>query len=70
MKAVLEEVVMYGTITAQYLSYHLKKEVDSLSRLAEQLQTGEIPLNGVSSSLRDAEKQFRLLSKAAELRSF
>ena len=57
-------------ITPQYLSYHLKKEVDSLSRLAEQLQNGQVPLDGVPPILREAEKQFRLLSKAAELRSF
>ena len=60
---------MTGTITAQYLSYHLKKEVDSLSRLADQLQNGQVAVDGVSLVLREAEKQFRLLSKAAELRS-
>jgi hypothetical protein len=60
---------MTGTITAQYLSYHLKKEVDSLSQLADQLQSGKVAVDGVSSILREAEKQFRLLSKAAELRS-
>jgi len=57
------------TVTAQYLSYHLKKEVDSLSRLAEQLQSGQVPVHGIPPILREAEKQFRLLSKAAELRS-
>jgi hypothetical protein len=56
------------TVTAQYLSYHLKKEVDSLSRLAEELQNGQVPVNNVSTILREAEKQFRLLSKAADLR--
>jgi len=61
---------MTGTITAQYLSYHLKKEVDSLNRLADQLQNGQVAVNGISPILREAEKQFRLLSKAAELRSF
>jgi hypothetical protein len=59
---------MNVTVTAQYLSYHLKKEVDSLNRLADQLQNGQVPVDGVSMVLRDAEKQFRLLSKAAELR--
>ena len=57
------------TVTAQYLSYHLKKEVDSLSRLADQLQNGQVPVNHVPPVLREAEKQFRLLSKAADLRS-
>jgi len=61
---------MTGTITAQYLSYHLKKEVDSLNQLADQLQNGQVAVTGVSPILREAEKQFRLLSKAAELRSF
>jgi hypothetical protein len=61
---------MIGTVTAQYLSYHLKKEVDYLSQLAEQLQSGEVAVDGVSPILREAEKQFRLLSKAADLRSF
>jgi len=56
------------SVTAQYLSYHLKKEVDSLSRLADQLQSGQIPIDGVTPALREAEKQFRLLSKASELR--
>ena len=56
------------TVTAQYLSYHLKKEVDSISRLADQLQSGQVPVDGISPFLREVEKQFRLLSKAAELR--
>jgi hypothetical protein len=60
---------MTGAITAQYLSYHLKREVDSLNQLADQLQSGQIAVDGVSLVLREAEKQFRLLSKAAELRS-
>jgi hypothetical protein len=58
---------MNVTVTAQYLSYHLKKEVDSLSRLADQLQSGQVPASGVSPILRDVEKNFRQLSKAAEL---
>jgi len=60
---------MIGTVTAQYLGYHLKKEVDSLNQLAEQLQNGQVPVTNVTPILREAEKQFRLLSKAAELRS-
>ena len=60
---------MNVTVTAQYLSYHLMKEVNSLNQLAEQLQNGQVPVNGVTPVLREAEKQFRLLSKAAELRS-
>ena len=60
---------MIGTVTAQYLGYHLKKEVDSLSQLAEKLQTGQASVTSVTPILREAEKQFRLLSKAAELRS-
>jgi hypothetical protein len=57
------------TVTAQYLSYHLKKEVDCLNRLADQLQNGQVPVSGVSPILREMEKQFRQLSKAAELYS-
>ena len=57
------------TVTAQYLSYHLKKEVDSLNRLAENLQSGQVAVHGVAPILREAEKQFRMLSKAAEMRS-
>jgi len=60
---------MIGTVTAQYLGYHLKKEVDSLNHLAEQLQNGQVTVTNVTPILREAEKQFRLLSKAAELRS-
>ena len=60
---------MIGTVTAQYLSYHLKKEVDSLKELAERLQNGQVSVTSVTPVLREAEKQFRLLSKAAELRS-
>jgi hypothetical protein len=60
---------MNTTVTAQYLSYHRKKEVDSLSRLAEQLQSGQVAVTGASPILREAEKQFRLLGKAADLRS-
>ena len=58
------------TVTAQYLSYHLKKEVDHLNRLAEQLQNGQVAVHGASPLLREAEKQFRLLSKAADLRGY
>lgn len=61
---------MNVTVTAQYLSYHIKKEADTISRLAEQLQNGQLPIAGVSPILREAEKQFHLLSKAAELRAF
>jgi hypothetical protein len=57
------------TVTAQYLSYHLMKEVNSLNQLAQQLQNGQVPVTGITPILREAEKQFRLLSKAAELRS-
>ncbi len=58
------------TVTAQYLSYHLKKEVDSLNQLAEQLQNGQVAVHGVAPILREAEKQFRLLSKAADMRGY
>ncbi len=58
------------TVTAQYLGYHLRKEVDSLTRLTEQLQSGQFPANGVAPILREAEKQFRLLSKAADQHCF
>jgi len=61
---------MNVTVTAQYLSYHLKKEVDSIIRLADQLQSGQVPMENVSPLLRETEKQFRLLSKAADLRHF
>jgi len=60
---------MIGTVTAQYLGYHLRKEVDSLNQLAEQLQNGQVSVTNITPILREAEKQFRLLSKAAELRS-
>ncbi len=59
---------MQGTVTAQYLSYHLKKELDSIGRLADQLQNGQIEIESVAPLLRQEEKQFRLLSKAAEIR--
>jgi len=59
---------MNVTVTAQYLSYHLKKEVHSLNQLADQLQNGQVPVGGATVVLREVEKQVRLLSKAAELR--
>jgi hypothetical protein len=57
------------TLKAQYLGTCLKKEVESLIRVAQQLQTGEMAAEGLPLILREVEKQFKQLSKTAELRS-
>ena len=61
---------MSASMKAKYLSNRLRKETESLSALAERLESGALPEDRLPDALRAVERELRLLSKTAETRAY